>query len=1045
MTPLNVEDFCTFFSEVYGQMPFPWQTELTRHLLVEREWPDLVDIPTGMGKTALLDIAVFIAAATSKELGVERLGRRRLFFVVDRRIVVDEAYSRGLHISQALHQANMSHAESVTKRVAVALSALAPDLAKPLSIVPPMGAVIADQNLLPVTRMRGGVTWNAAWLDRPDRPGIIVGTVDQIGSRMLFRGYGVSDRRKPIDAALVGTDSLILVDEAHLAEVMVSTVMESQRRDRGTLGLPPATLVQLSATHSTSASRRTFSIDLPAHLENDTARRRLLAPKKMHLVESDTKHVVETMVGAALSQVQSGSKSVLVVCNTVDRARHVHSALYRRMTRRSDLPQAAVTLLIGRSRPADRKHVVQYLLDRFGVGTPKGDVTAPAILVATQTVEVGVNLDADALVTESAPWSSLVQRLGRLNRFGDYLEVTPASVIHDGSDDLVYGSPRNATWQWLKSLDLTNSGIDVSPVACRGLTELAPFETRTESRLAPLVTTPILDGWTRTAPIPVPDAPVAPYLHGLGREPATVSIAWRSGMAEPDPASEDDAERSAEQIDADLSMLPILPDELVEVPLYAARAWLRGERASPLSDLDDEDDSGLGRPRVDRDPFRAMTWRYIAGDRTSSKSTPEISTSGVWVWIEATDLRPGDVLIVPIERGGLDEFGWAPSSRETVLDVADVVRFDRDRAETQLNSAAPRRRVRLDSLTPGRLGLLSDDSIELRQRLYAESDDDRDSGISQPLGPWLAEAVNRVLQAHPEAQQGHRLPGIAWTPADLVALQKWAATGVTAIPVSMRTLNSVGASATETLRRPTVSDRFILLSDQRTPADIERDDEQPECSSMGRHPVTLRAHHTNVGDRARDIAAAIGLPLRVAIAVEAAARWHDLGKLDPRFQAMLCGGSEIDAVLCDEPLAKSGFAFADRSAYRAARIQSKLPAGARHEAWSAGLVARYLDGDVRVDGVDPDLVVHLVASHHGHARPWLPPVLDRRPTDLEVTIEAGPAGVEAKTVHFRTEETVDFEHPRRFALLNDRYGRWGLSLLESIVRCADMTVSGEGS
>ena len=99
--------------------------------------------------------------------------------------------------------------------------------------------------------------------------------------------------------------------------------------------------------------------------------------------------------------------------------------------------------------------------------------------------------------------------------------------------------------------------------------------------------------------------------------------------------------------------------------------------------------------------------------------------------------------------------------------------------------------------------------------------------------------------------------------------------------------------------------------------------------------------------------------------LEDAAGWHDLGKVEERFQVMLHDGHADQAALAVEPLAKSGMDPSDRMAFRRARRRSGLPAGARHEAWSAALVEEYVraheyPGDV-------DLLVHLVASHHGYA------------------------------------------------------------------------------
>lgn len=1033
---LTVEDFAAFYQDVNGDPPFPWQSDLVRQVISERAWPQLVDVPTGLGKTALLDIAVFVAAATSAEAGDQRLGRRRVFFVVDRRIVVDEAYDRAVRLSTALDRALESERDTAARRVAMGLRAYAPAVGRSLTIPPPRAGAAESESptVLPVTRMRGGVTWDSSWLGRPDLPGIVVGTVDQVGSRLLFRGYGVSDRRKPIDAALVGTDSLIIVDEAHLAEVMVSTISEAHRRDSEALGLPRAHVVRMTATAGADLLPG-YSLDVEAHRDNAVAWQRLHAPKRLSVTSTEMKSVVQTMADEAIGLLTSEHKIILVVCNTVDRARQVHATLTKAVTRRQGPLDTDVSLLIGRSRPADRDLLVVRLKSRFGVGRERTEATRPAILVATQTVEVGANLDADGLVTESAPWDSLVQRLGRVNRLGTCRGIARAVVVHDGAaDSPVYGRSRDVTWDFL--VEATNQGVDdvdVSPLACRDLGEALPHGASAERPVAPLLTTPILDCWVRTGPVPLPDTPVAPYLHGLGTDFATVSVAWRDGLADPDPMG-DDAERPEEDINADLSAMPVRPEELVEVPLHALRRWLRGETPLPVTDLEDDADPQLRVKKV-RDDVRAMVWRSDpAVDHTPSaprKSRP----TGSWVWVDASGVRPGDVLVVPTERGGLDEYGWAPDSDGPVLDVSEVVRSRPGR----LNSFGFDRKgsspmLRIDAGTARRLGLRPEDSHELRRLVHELATDPEDREGPSPeqnLPVLLVASIGRILERAGDLQTDERLPGTAWTPATLSLLLSWVSGSVTVVPV----LDRQGHS----------SDRFIMAPSTKTAHAVDRDDELPEGSSMGTRQVTLRTHHTNVGDRARDIAHALGLPAELSSAVETAARWHDLGKAEPRFQAMLCGGDPYEAMLVDEPLAKSGMNPVNRSAYRAARQRSGLPSGARHEAWSAALVSEHLTEAADAYSLDADLVVHLVASHHGYARPWLPAVVDRRPRDVEVLLVDSVTDATGTKVSVSSGATVDFDHPARFARLNERYGRWGLALLESVVRCADMTVSGEGS
>jgi CRISPR-associated endonuclease/helicase Cas3 len=153
---------------------------------------------------------------------------------------------------------------------------------------------------------------------------------------------------------------------------------------------------------------------------------------------------------------------------------------------------------------------------------------------------------------------------------------------------------------------------------------------------------------------------------------------------------------------------------------------------------------------------------------------------------------------------------------------------------------------------------------------------------------------------------------------------------------------------------------------------------------------------------------------------------------------MLHDGDACEAALALEPLAKSGMDPTDRLAWRRASRLSGLPAGARHEAWSAALVEEHLRAAGSTYPGDTDLLIHLVASHHGYARPLARLVVDLEPRLVE-------ALVAGEKVAVPSERTVSLEHPARFARLNHRYGRWGLALLETVVRSADMTVSGEGS
>jgi CRISPR-associated endonuclease/helicase Cas3 len=231
---LTGEEFTDFFRAVHGKghQPFPWQRRLAKRVF-ETGWPKALDVPTGAGKTAAIDIAVFHLALEIGR-GSERRAPVRILFVVDRRLIVDEAYERAKRIAEKLSGAS----DGILARVAARLQRLA-EARRPLA----------------VARLRGGVPKEPDWARTPVQPIVVVSTVDQVGSRMLFRGYGVSDTMKPVHAGLLGADVLLLLDEAHLSQPFANTAQDARMfQSRGLWSADaaraPFEIVTLSATQT---------------------------------------------------------------------------------------------------------------------------------------------------------------------------------------------------------------------------------------------------------------------------------------------------------------------------------------------------------------------------------------------------------------------------------------------------------------------------------------------------------------------------------------------------------------------------------------------------------------------------------------------------------------------------------------------------------------------------------------------------------------------------------------------------------------------------
>lgn len=645
---MSPEDFDSFFAELHGHDPFPWQSRLVRDVLEGDGWPSLISLPTAAGKTAVLDVAVFALAAEAANARGHRRTPRRILFVVDRRIVVDQAYERARTIAERL-AANDSGALG---RVGEALVALGGDV--PLT----------------VARLRGGMYLDRSWVRSPAQPVVCVSTVDQVGSRLLFRGYGLMSQPRnslSVHAGLIGHDALVILDEAHLsrpfAETLAAVARYRRWADEDHRLAAPWQTVEMTAT---PRGRSAFHED-EADAANPELGRRLRAGKQARLLkeirtdiadeQENRRRLADAIADQVVALHAEGSAVVGAVVNRVATARSIFDRL-------RDEGRDAV-LLVGPSRPYDRDALLERYLPRIAAGRARGADTRHLAVVATQTVEVGADLDFDGLVTECAALDALRQRFGRLDRLGELGEAPAAIVARSDHasrkwDDPVYGTALAETWHWLKEQAGRARTIDMGHAALAPhLPSEADLERlRTPSRSAPIMLPAHLDLLAQTSPAPVPEPDVSLFLHGPRDSAADVQIVWRADLA---------PENSDSWADI-VALVPPVSAEALAVSPGAARMWLAQQAVLDVADVE----GASGGQESIADGRIALRWRG-----------PEQS-----VIVAPGDVRPGDTIVVPSAYGGADEFGWHPNSREPVPDIADAVSLRyRGRAVLRLHPA----------------------------------------------------------------------------------------------------------------------------------------------------------------------------------------------------------------------------------------------------------------------------------------------------------------------------------------------------------------------
>ncbi|EKF24826.1 putative cRISPR-associated helicase Cas3, Anaes-subtype [Mycolicibacterium hassiacum DSM 44199] len=403
---LTIHDFDEFFKQVNaGHAPFDWQRRLMRHVAESGRWPERISAPTGAGKSSVVDIHLFANALHASGTGARV--PRRLSVVVNRRGLVDSHAQRAAKILAAMSTAEP---DSVLASVAAALASL--------------GVTAAEKQPFELAELRGGLAPDSTWLDDPSRCGVICATPDMWGSRLLLRGYGSSRYARPREAGMLAYDTVMVLDEAHLNRQLLLTsrrIGELAATTAHLLGVPALQTVETTATPANSSDGTTVIGVQPGDLDNEPElTRRLCTPKTLTFVACEdwprSGKPSEKYLRVLAGQVQrlhkefgpgvEDGRTVGCIVNRVDTAVQVATRL-----RDEGLN---VELRVGRMRPYDLQRLVEA---KPGLFTTDGDPTTD-VLVATQTLEVGVDVDLAAMVTELAPGAALVQRAGRVNRLG---------------------------------------------------------------------------------------------------------------------------------------------------------------------------------------------------------------------------------------------------------------------------------------------------------------------------------------------------------------------------------------------------------------------------------------------------------------------------------------------------------------------------------------------------------------------------------------------------------------------------------------------------
>lgn len=878
--------------------PFPWQERLLTRML-DGKSPTAVDIPTGLGKTAVMAIWL-VARACGAKLP------RRLVYVVDRRAIVDQATD-----------------------VALGLRAFVDGIQ---DIKTALG--LGEGQSLPISTLRGQYVDNREWLDDPSVPAIIVGTVDMIGSRLLFEGYGVSRKMRPYHAGLLGVDTLVVLDEAHLVppfEHFLRTIeTEPAFRARMAHIVPPFKVLSLSATGRTRSADMLGLTD--ADFEHQVLIDRLDAKKSLRIEQLDGETKLEEALAQRAWELADKGKNVVRVLvystsrGVAQKAKEIVSNLWKKI---GMPPVDNAELFVGGRRVFEREQAKERLKSLGFLAGSKVAREGPVFLFATSAGEVGVDLDADHMVCDLVAWERMVQRLGRVNRRGDGDSTVvvfagpkpPASkkeqktIEKEQRGDLLDKKERELAEAYQKKLcewenrqkplehlrEKNGGSLDASPAALRDL------KTRAESNpdlqrilddatspepLRPALTLPLVEAWSMTSLDEHPGRPaIQPWLRGWIEDDPQTTVVWRAHL----PVRNGDETFRKQEIEAFFEAAPPHTSELLETETFSVVEWITA-RAESLCKQQTENGQD----------------------------------------VVAFALNPDGSLRKALTLAGL---------------MSTEEKKEKDKFNTLLTGAT--------LVVDARLAGLKDGLLDENETTPPATADDND---------WLGEGV-----------VGFRVRSVE----------------VSAVVMRDRNWRERFRFASEVTEDGEAS-RWLIVEKWRYDAATEDD-------RSAANPQLLDEHECWAEDRARRLAKALGFEEEYENLLALEARLHDEGKRAERWQRAFNARKDGIYGKTEGP------------------INYGLLDGYRHE---LGSLLRIEDDDrvKKLSQEQRDLLLHVIAAHHGFARPVIctsgcedkpPSVLDQKAAEIAL----------------------------RFACLQANWGPWGLAWWEALLRAADQQAS----